>query len=116
MNRNKRDRIAFVVLPPTPAEARARAVFEGLQRGTVDPSLFTDTGRFYLTPPVLADLQSSLSPVGPVRLIELERQSLRGGMVTRRWKILCRGARLEATERGYPNGKLDEFMIARAED
>jgi CubicO group peptidase (beta-lactamase class C family) len=110
------DRIAFVVLPPTPEEARARAVFEGFQRGTVNKSLFTDTGLFYLTASVLADLQSSLAPLGPARLIELERQSRRGGMVTRRWKILCRGARLEATERGYPNGKLDEFMIARKED
>lgn len=110
------DRIAFVVLPPTPEEARARAVFKGFQNGTVNDALFTDTGRFYLTAAVLADLQSSLGPLGPAQLIELEREFRRGGMVTRRWKILCRGARLEAIERGYPNGKLDEFMIAKRED
>jgi len=110
------DRIAFAVLPPTQEEARARTVFESFQHGTLDRSLFTDTGRFYLTAAVLADLQSSLAPLGPVRLIQLDRQSRRGGMITRRWTILCRGARLEATERGYPDGKLDQFMIARKED
>jgi CubicO group peptidase (beta-lactamase class C family) len=110
------DRIAFVVLPPTPQEARARAVFEGLRNGTVDKDLFTDTGNFYLTAPVLADLRASLGPLGPAQLIALETQSQRGGMITRRWKILCRGARLEAIERGYPNGKLDEFMISRLQD
>jgi len=65
---------------------------------------------------VLADLRSSLSPLGPARLIELESESQRGGMTTRRWKILCRGARLEAVERGRPDGKLDEFLITKRED
>jgi D-alanyl-D-alanine carboxypeptidase len=110
------DRIAFLVLPPTPAEARARAVFEGMRTGTLDHGLFTDTGNFYLTVPVLTDLRVSLGPLGPARLIELEHESRRGGMITRRWKILCGGARLEAIERGYPNGKLDEFMIFKRED
>jgi hypothetical protein len=65
---------------------------------------------------VLADLQSSLSPLGPARLIELEGETRRGGMTTRRWKILCRGARLDVIERSHPDGKIDEFMIAKKED
>lgn len=104
------DRLAFLVLPPRPEEARARAVFAGFQAGTVDRSLFTDAGNAYLEPRVLADLKTSLGPLGPPRLMELERQSLRGGMVNRRWKIRCGNARLEVVERGYPDGKLEQFL------
>jgi D-alanyl-D-alanine carboxypeptidase len=110
------DRIAFLVLPPTPAQARARALFEAFQNGTVDRTRFTAAGRFYLTDEALAELRASLSPLGPARLIQLEREEKRGGMTTRVWKILCRGARLEATERAYPDGELAQFMIVKRED
>jgi D-alanyl-D-alanine carboxypeptidase len=110
------DRIAFVVLAPTPEEARVRQLFQAFQSGRIDRGLFSLVGNFYLTATVLADLQSSLSPLGPARLIELEHETQRGGMTTRRWKILCRGARLEAIERSHPDGKIDEFMIARKND
>jgi CubicO group peptidase (beta-lactamase class C family) len=110
------DRIAFLVLPPTPEKARAIAVFNGLRTGTVDRSLFTDGGNFYLTPQVLADLKATLGPLGPVRLIALESESKRGGMVTRHWKILCGEKRLQVVERGYPDGKLEQFTVTAAND
>jgi CubicO group peptidase (beta-lactamase class C family) len=110
------DRIAFVVLPPTPEEARVRQLFQAFQDGKVDRGLFSSVGNFYLTATVLADLKSSLSPLGPARLIELERETRRGGMTTRRWKILCLRARLEAVERSHPDGKIEEFMISKRED
>jgi D-alanyl-D-alanine carboxypeptidase len=110
------DRIAFQVLPPKPEEARAKAVFTGFQNGTVDRTLFTDGGNFYLTPTVLADMKASLGPLGPAWLISLERESKRGGMVTRHWKIFCGGKRLEVVERGYPDGKLEQFMVNAAGD
>ncbi len=37
-------------------------------------------------------------------------------MITRRWKILCRSKRLEALERGYPDGKLEQFLVTREND
>jgi D-alanyl-D-alanine carboxypeptidase len=110
------DRLAFIVLAPTPEEARVRQLFQAFQDGKVDRGLFSAVGNFYLTATVLADMQSSLSPLGPARLIELERETRRGGMTTRRWKILCPGARLEAIERSHPDGKMDEFMIAKKND
>jgi CubicO group peptidase (beta-lactamase class C family) len=110
------NRIAFLVLPPKPEETRAKAVFTGFQNGTVDRSLFTDDGNFYLTPQVLADLRASLETLGPLWLISLEHESRRGGMLTRHWKILCGGKRLEAVERGYPDGKLEQFLVTEAGD
>lgn len=110
------NRIAFVVLAPHPAEARARSVFAQFQSGSIDRALFTDGGNSVFTPQALADLKASLGPLGPARLIELERESKRGGMITRRWKILCRSKRLEALERGYPEGKLEEFLVTATND
>ena len=76
-----------------------RNLFHSIQLGTVDRGMLSPVGNFYMTPAVLADLKASLRPLGPPRLIELERESQRGGMTTRHWKILCRTARLEAVER-----------------
>jgi D-alanyl-D-alanine carboxypeptidase len=110
------NRIAFVVLAPNPQEARARSVFAQFQNGTIERALFTDAGNSVLTDQALADMQASLGPLGPARLIELEHESKRGGMITRRWKILCRSRRLAALERGYPDGKLEEFLVTATND
>jgi hypothetical protein len=50
------------------------------------------------------------------RLIELEREQKRGGMVTRVWKIPCRDARLSAIERDAADGRLVEFMVTKRDD
>jgi len=109
------ERVAYVVLKPTPAEARARRVFADFQRGAVDRSLFTDNGDFYLTPAVLVDQQAGLGPLGPVRAFRLEDESRRGGLETRIWKVTTAKATLNVVERGYPDGKLEQFMISRAD-
>jgi len=110
------NRIAFIVLPPNAAEARARTVFSQFQQGAIDRSLFTDNGNNFLTAQALSDLASSLGPLGAPALIELQRESNRGGMVTRIWKILCHSKRLLVIERGYPNGKLEQFLVEQLND
>ena len=78
--------------------------------------LFTDNGNYLLPALALADLEASLGPLGAPVLIQLQRESNRGGMVTRTWKILCRSKRLLAIERGYPNGKLEQFLVEQLND
>ena len=56
-------RVAFIVVKPTAAEARARAVFRDFQDGRIDRSLFTDNGNAYLTSAVLADQKTGLAPL-----------------------------------------------------
>ncbi len=106
------DRIAFVVLPPTDAEARVLAVFDGFRRGTVDRSLFTANGNAYLTPAVLADQKAGLRGSGPVRLLRLVRQSTRGGMQTRIWTVVTASRTLTAVQRSDPKGGIEQFMIS----
>ena len=108
-------RVAYVVLPPNAAESRARAVFDGLQKGTIDRALFTDNGNAYLTPAALADQKAGLGAFGRARTFSLEDESLRGGMQTRIWKIVTAHGALSAIERGYPGGKLEQFMVMKAE-
>jgi D-alanyl-D-alanine carboxypeptidase len=108
-------RVAYVVVPPTPAEARARAVFDGLQHGTVDRALFTDNANAYLSPAALADHKAGLGALGPVRTFSLDSESERGGMHTRVWNIVTANAALTAVERGYAGGKLEQFMVSKTE-
>jgi hypothetical protein len=109
------DRIAFVVLKPDAAEARARDVFAAFRRGTIDRRLFTANANAYLTPAVLADQKRGLGSLGPVRLFTLRRESLRGGMQTRVWAITTASRRLNAVERSLPNGQIEQFMISLAD-
>jgi CubicO group peptidase (beta-lactamase class C family) len=107
-------RVASVVLPPTEAEARARAVFMGFQAGTMDRGLFTENGAAYLTASVLADQKAGLAAYGPVRLFTLESEFTRGGLKGRIWKIVTAKGVVTAVERGYPDGKIEQFMISRS--
>jgi hypothetical protein len=107
------ERIAFVTLKPNAAEARARVVFEGLRQGVVDRALFTDNGNAYLTAANLADQKAGLGPLGPARLITLQRESTRGGLRTRVWKIRAARAGLTAVERAYPDGRIEQFMVSK---
>jgi D-alanyl-D-alanine carboxypeptidase len=110
------DRIAYLILAPTAAEARARRVFAELQNGSLDRTRFTTTGNFHLTATALADLQASLGPLGPALDIELEGESRRGGFITRHWRIRCPHARLEALERSLPEGPIEEFLVTQRGD
>jgi len=110
------DRVAFVVLPPSEPEARARAVFAAFQAGVVDRSLFTENGKAYLTPALIADQKAGLSAYGPPRIFELQSESRRGGFTTRTWKITAAKGVLTAVERGDPDGKIEQFMVSRGAD
>lgn len=110
------DQIAFALLPARPEELHARKLFENFQAGTADRAQFTDVGNAFLTTRVLDDLKASLFKLGPVRLISLDKEATRDGRTTHVWKITCRDRRFFAIERGYPDGKLDEFMITETSD
>jgi CubicO group peptidase (beta-lactamase class C family) len=108
-------RVAFVVLPPTAAETRARAVFRDFQAGVIDRKQFTDNGNAYLTASVLADQKVGLAPLGPLRLFQLQGEQARGGLNTRTWKITTAKGVFNAVERAYPDGKIEQFMISKGD-
>ena len=98
--------------PSTPQKlVQARKIFEGLQHGTIDRSLFTEDANFYFNEQALKDFASSLGSLGnQEEFIEL-RQALRGGMKLRVYSIKYPKTELRAVIYEMPDGKLEQFQI-----
>ena len=95
-----------------PAEQQALDIYRGLQQGHIDRSLLAPNLNDYFTPQAIADFQSSLAPLGEPLSLRQTRQALRGGMTFRAFDIVYPGKRLELTTYTYPDGKLEQYLIA----
>jgi D-alanyl-D-alanine carboxypeptidase len=99
--------------PATPAKLeQAKKIFEGLQYGTVDRSLFTDNANSYFSEPALKDFASGLGPLGPSQSFVQASQGLRGGMTLRVYIIRFPQKTLRAWTYEMPDGKLEQYQIA----
>jgi CubicO group peptidase (beta-lactamase class C family) len=101
--------------PLSPAEQQALDIYRGLQHGQLDRSLLSANLNDYFTPQAIADFQSSLAPLGDPLIFRQTSQSLRGGMTFRAFEIVYPGKRLTLTTYTYPDGKLEQYLIAPAE-
>jgi hypothetical protein len=63
----------------------------------------------------LADYRDSLGALGDPLSFRMVRESLRGGMTFRVFDIVYPGKHLRLTTYTYPDGKLEQFLIAPAE-
>jgi hypothetical protein len=98
--------------PSTPEKlTQARNIFEGLQHGTIDRSLFTDNANFYFNEQALKDFASSLGPLGNLEEFIQLRQALRGGMKLRVYSIKFPKTELRVLMRETPDGKLEQYQI-----
>ena len=99
----------------TSTEKQALDLFHGLQQGRIDRTLLAPNLSDYFTPEALADFQASLAPLGePLSFLQTGDQ-LRGGMTMRAFLIVYPGKRLRLTTYTYPDGKLEQYLIAPAE-
>ena len=102
--------------PATPkATEQARKIFEGLQKGQIDRSLFTPNANAYFSDLALADFASSLGPLGVPQEFTQTRQSLRGGMTLRSYRVKFPNKTLRAWTFTMPDGKLEQYMVAAQE-
>ena len=107
------------VIFPTPGDAdAARAsrvvlgIFEGLQQGRLDRSLFTDNCNAYLTDQAVRDMAASLAPLGaPSGFVQTSR-SERGGMTFRGYQVRFGQKTIVITVRIMPDGRFEQFQIA----
>jgi hypothetical protein len=100
--------------PLTAPEQQAIDIYHGLQQGHIDRSLLAPNLSDYFTPEAVADFQSSLSPLGEPLTFHQASEQLRGGMTFRVFQIVYPGKRLTLTTYTYPDGKLEQFLIAPA--
>ena len=101
--------------PLTAPEQQALDIYRGLQQGRIDRSLLAPNLSDYFTPQAIADFQSSLAPLGEPLSLRQTSEELRGGMTFRAFEIVYPGRRLALTTYTYPDGKLEQYLIAPAE-
>ena len=101
--------------PPADAEKQALAIFHDLQQGCIDRSLLAPNLSDYFTAEALADFRDSLAPLGEPLTFHQAAEALRGGMTFRAFDIVYPGKRLRLTTYTYPDGKLEQYLIAPAE-
>ena len=94
------------------ATARARRIFVGLQHGSIDRSLFSANANAYFSKEAIADFASSLGPLGPPTEVTQARQSLRGGMTFRAFRIKCGDQALSLSTFTLPDGKVEQYQVA----
>ena len=92
--------------------AQAKTIFEGLQRGTIDRSLFTPNANFYFSEQALKDFQSSLAPLGAPTGFVQTRTTLRGGMTYRNYRVTFPNRTLRVWTFETPDGKLEQYQVA----
>jgi D-alanyl-D-alanine carboxypeptidase len=99
--------------PATPQKLeQARRIFAGLQRGTIDRTLFTDNANSYFSEQALKDFASSLGPLGEPQSFTQVSQSLRGGMTLRVYRVKFAQQTLRVWTFEMPDGKLEQYQIA----
>jgi D-alanyl-D-alanine carboxypeptidase len=99
--------------PATPQKVeQARKIFDGLQHGTIDRSLFTDNANSYFSEQAVKDFASSLAPLGIPQEFTQVYQALRGGMTLRVYRIKCAQKILRAWTYEMPDGKLEQYQVA----
>jgi D-alanyl-D-alanine carboxypeptidase len=94
---------------------QARKIFDGLQHGTVDRSLFTDNANFYFSGGALKDFATGLASLGAPQEFTQTYQELRGGMILRVYRVKFAQKTLRAWTFEMPDGKLEQYQIAPVE-
>jgi D-alanyl-D-alanine carboxypeptidase len=92
--------------------AQARGIFEGLERGTIDRSLFTSNANAYFSQQALKDFASSLGPLGALTGFVQTRKAERGGMVNRSYRASFPNRTLMVWTYEMPDGKLEQYQVA----
>ncbi len=93
-------------------DALMRKVYDGLQQGKIDRSLFTDNANFYFDEQALKDYAGSLGPLGAPQAFSQLRSSLRGGMTARIYQVKYSSKNLVIIVYEMPDGKIEQYMIA----
>lgn len=101
--------------PLKTSEQQALEIYRGLQQGRIERSLLAPNLSDYFTPEAIADYQASLAPLGEPLSLHQTHSELRGGMTFREFEIVYPGRKLELTTYTYPDGKLEQYLIAPGE-
>ncbi len=109
------DQLAFLLLPPTPADAQARMLFTGLQHGATDRTALTPAFSAFLDPRRLRSYSASLGPLGRLETLVLKSEDESDGVTTRRYEATAGGQRLSILWERTADGHTDDFLVQQSE-
>ena len=108
-----RDLLLQAANPQDPKQdALMRQVYDGLQQGKIDRSLFTDNANAYFDEQALKDYADSLGPLGAPEAFKGVRTSLRGGMTERIYTVKYPKKNLVIIIYEMPDGKIEQYLVA----
>ncbi len=115
--------VTRLVLPPpadadAAATAEARALFDALRSGTLDPAKLTANANYYFDATAREDYRQSLSALGEPRSFEaLRGPRLRGGFVNRNYRVSYGDRTLTIITYREPGagGRFEQFLVQPAE-
>jgi D-alanyl-D-alanine carboxypeptidase len=91
---------------------QARKIFAGLQRATIDRSLFTDNANSYFDEHALKDFAEGLAPLGAPQEFVQTRLVPRGGMTLRVYHLKFPKQALRVWTYEMPDGKLEQYLVS----
>jgi len=92
-------------------DEKIRKVYDNLQQGKIDRSLFTDNANYYFNDQALKDYADSLGPLGAPQSFGQSGTSLRGGMTERTYEVKYPTKNLVIIIYEIPDGKLEQYLI-----
>lgn len=105
--------------PEAAKTVAARAVFDAMRAGTLDPKLMTADWNYYFDATVAGDYKASLAPLGdPTAFDALGGPRLRGGFVNRNYRVTYPdGRKLVIITYAEPDGaqRYEQFLVMPAE-
>jgi CubicO group peptidase (beta-lactamase class C family) len=111
-------RIAPLLFPREDAskeDQQARNIFESLQQGKINRSLFTENANSYFSELAIKDFASSLGPLGEPQAFNQVTREDRGGMTFRLFEVRFPQKTLQVWERVMPDGKIEQYQVAAKE-
>lgn len=96
----------------SPVEQEAYQIYRGLQNGNIDRKDLSPNLNAYFSAQAVEDFKTSLGPLGEPADFKLIHSEERGGMTFRVFTITYPDQRLELTTYTYPNGMLEQYLIA----
>ncbi len=91
---------------------QAMKIFEGLQQGKIDRSLFTENANAYFSEQALEDYKSSLGPLGKWESFTQGNPFLRGGMIGRSYAVRFKDKNVRVAVLEMPDRKLEQFQVS----
>jgi len=89
-----------------------RQIYDGLQQGKIDRSLFTDNCNAYFNDQALKDYAASLGPLGAPESYSQVGQGLRGGMTFRIFDVKYPTKKLSIIIFQLSDGKFEQYLVA----